>query len=36
MNEMCANHSEEDKTYTVTIAEIAEGQQAGATLKYLF
>ena len=36
MNEMCANHSEEDKTYTVTIAEIAEAQRADASLKHLF
>ncbi len=36
MNEMFANCSEEDKIYPLTTAEIAEAQQADATLKHLF
>jgi hypothetical protein len=36
MNEVFGNHSEEDKIYPQTTAEIAEAQQANATLKHLF
>jgi hypothetical protein len=36
MNEMFANCCKEDKIYSLTTAEIAEAQQANATLKHLF
>jgi hypothetical protein len=36
MNKVFANCSEEDKIYPLTTAEIAETQQANATLKHLF
>jgi hypothetical protein len=36
MNEVFANHSEEDKIYPLTTEEIAEAQQADASLKHLF
>jgi hypothetical protein len=36
MNEMFANHSEEDEIYPLTTKEIAEAQQADMHLKHLF
>jgi hypothetical protein len=36
MNEVFANHSDEDEIYPLTIEEIAEAQWADATLKHLF
>jgi hypothetical protein len=36
MNGVFANHSKEDKIYPLTTADIAEAQQADATLKHLF
>jgi hypothetical protein len=36
MNEVFANHSKEDKIYPLTSEEIAEAQQADASLKHLF
>jgi hypothetical protein len=36
MNEMFANGSKEDEIYPLTTEEIAEAQQADATLKHLF
>ncbi len=36
MNEVFANHSDEDKIYPLTTEEIAEAQQADASLKHLF
>jgi hypothetical protein len=36
MTEVFANHNKGDKTYPLTTAEIAEAQQADATLKHLF
>jgi hypothetical protein len=36
MNEVFANHSDEDKIYPLTTAEIAAAQRADASLKHLF
>jgi hypothetical protein len=36
MNEVFVNCSEEDETYPLTMEEIAEAQQADASLKHLF
>ncbi len=36
MNEVFANHSDEDEIYPLTTAEIAAAQQADASLKHLF
>ncbi len=36
MNEMFANCSDEDEIYPLTTVEIAEAQQADASLKHLF
>ncbi len=36
MNEVFANHSDEDEIYPLTTAEIAAAQWADASLKYLF
>ncbi len=36
MNEVFANHSDEDKIYSLTTAEIAAAQRADASLKHLF
>jgi hypothetical protein len=36
MNEVFENRSDEDEIYPLTIAEIAEAQQADASLKHLF
>jgi hypothetical protein len=36
MNEVFANHSDEDKIYPLTKAEIAAAQRANASLKHLF
>ncbi len=36
MNEVFANRSDEDEIYPLTIVEIAEAQQADASLKHLF
>jgi hypothetical protein len=36
MNEVLANRSKEDEIYPLTTEEIAEAQQADATLKHLF
>jgi hypothetical protein len=36
MNEVFANCSKEDKMYYLTTEEIAEAQQAAASLKHLF
>jgi hypothetical protein len=35
MNEVFANCSKEDEIYPLTTEEIAEAQQAGASLKHL-
>jgi hypothetical protein len=36
MNEVFANHTDEDKIYPLTTEEIAEAQRADASLKHLF
>jgi hypothetical protein len=36
MNEVFANHSDEDEIYPLTTVEIAAAQQADASLKHLF
>jgi hypothetical protein len=36
MNEVFANHSDEDEIYPLTTEEIAEAQRADASLKHLF
>jgi hypothetical protein len=36
MNKVFANHSEEEKIYPLTTADIAKTQLANATLKHLF
>jgi hypothetical protein len=36
MNEVFANHSDEDEIYSLTIEEFAEAQQADASLKHIF
>ncbi len=36
MNEVFANHSDEDEIYPLTTVEIAEAQRADASLKHLF
>jgi hypothetical protein len=36
MNEVFANHSDEDEIYSLTTEEIAEAQRADASLKHLF
>jgi hypothetical protein len=36
MNEVIANRSKEEERYPLTIEDIAESQQADASLKHLF
>jgi hypothetical protein len=36
MNQVFANHSNEDEIYSLTVAEIAEAQKANADLKHCF